>query len=181
MSLVEVESKIKINNVNEARKKIKKISRFVKIEKKIDDYYSLRHNGYPKKSLRVRDKSKKREVNFKQRLNYKNGIWAKKEVEFEVSDLKGFYELLDDFGFRRWLKKQKITELYRTKDGVNIELNHVKNLGWFIEIEIISKENHKEIENARRKIINVRNKLGVNKKYIEKKGYTRALWNLKKR
>ena len=169
MRLVEVESKIKIKNFDEARKKIRKIAKFIKLEKKIDDYYSLRYNKYPKKSLRVRDKGKKREVNFKQRLNYKNGIWAKKEVEFEVSDLKGFYELLEDFGFKKWLRKEKITELYRTNDEVSIELNYVKNLGWFIEIE-----------NARRKIAKVRNLLGMKRNEIEKKGYTRALWELKK-
>ena len=181
MSWIEVETKIKVYDVNEARKKIKKIAKFIYIEKKVDDYYALNYKAYPKKSLRVRYKGKKREVNFKQRLNYKNGIWAKKEVEFEVSDLKGFYELLDDFGFRRWLRKQKMTELYRTKDGVNIELNHVKNLGWFIEIEIISKENYKEIANARKKITRIRKLLGIKNKYIEKIGYTRKLWDLKKR
>ena len=51
-----------------------------------DDYYSLEKRKYPKKSLRVRDKGKRREVNFKQWRSYKNGVWAKKEVEFEVSD-----------------------------------------------------------------------------------------------
>ena len=109
MSLVEVESKVKVQNADEIRRRIKRIAKFIGIEKKIDDYYCLnKNNKYPKKSLRVRDKGTKREVNFKQRLNYKNGIWAKREVEFAVSDLRGFFELLDDFGFRRWLRKERV-------------------------------------------------------------------------
>ena len=180
MGLIEVESKVRVNDVSEIRRKIKKISAFIRVEKKIDDYYSLEHNGYPKKSLRVRNKGKKREVNFKQRLNYKNGIWAKREVEFTVSDLKGFFELLNDFGFKKWLRKEKITELYRTKNGVNIELNYVKNLGYFMEIEVMCKETGRDVEIARKKIEKIRKLLRINRRDIEKKGYTRALWEMRK-
>jgi len=140
----EVESKIRVSNVNEARKRIKKIAKFIGKEKKVDDYYSLHHGVYPKKSLRVRDKGKKREVNFKQRHSYSNGVWAKKEVEFEVSDLRGFFDLLADFGFKKWMRKEKLTELYRTKNGINIELNFVKRLGWYIEIEVLCEDSPKE-------------------------------------
>ena len=130
MSVIEVESKIKVNNPREARKKIRRIARFVKIERKIDDYYSLGKDVYPKKSLRVRDKGRKVEVNFKQWISYVRGIHAKRESEFEVSDLKNFFRLLKDFGFKKWIRKEKITELYRTRNGINIELNYVKRLGW---------------------------------------------------
>jgi len=107
MSWIEVESKIKIYNTKRIRKKIKEIAKFVEVENKIDDYYSLHSKVYPRKSLRVRYKERKREVNFKQRIDYVNGIWAKKEVEFEVSDLNNFFELLRDFGFKKWLEKKK--------------------------------------------------------------------------
>ena len=177
MSWIEVESKIKIKNPKEARKKIKKIAKFVKFERKIDDYYSLENNTYPKKSIRIRNKGKKVEVNFKKWLSYLKGVHAKSETEFEVSDLRGFFGLLNDFGFRKWMRKEKITELYKTRDNVNIELNYVKRLGWYIEIEVLCKKN--EIANARKKVIEVRRKLGLHKN-IEKRGYTRQLWRLGK-
>ena len=177
MSWIEVECKIKVDNVKEARKRIKQIAKFVKIENKIDEYYSLKSGVYPKKSLRVRNKGEKREVNFKQRLPFKKGIWAKKEVEFEVSDLDNFFDLLDDFGFKKWLKKEKRTELYKTKNGVNIELNYVKRLGWFIELEILCKPT--EIKKSREKIEEIRRKLAFPQKNIEKSGYTSVLWRLK--
>jgi len=179
MSWIEVESKIKVQDVKHAREQIRKIAKFVGRMNKVDDYYSLERRKYPKRSLRVRYKGRKREINFKQRISYKNGIWAKKEVEFQVSDLNNFFDLLDDFGFRKWMKKEKKTELYKTKDGVMIELDYVKRMGWFIEIEILCKENWKEIAKARNRISKVRKELGVEKKYIIKRGYTKALWELR--
>ena len=130
MSWIEVESKIKVHDAKEARKRIEKIASFVKKEYKIDDYYSLSRDSYPKKSLRVRGKGKKRQVNFKQWRNYTDGIWAKKEVEFEVSDLKNFFDLLDDFGFRKWMKKEKKTEY----EGFNYGPIKVERIGRTIQM-----------------------------------------------
>ncbi len=176
MSWIEVETKIPIPNkdVSSVRKKIEKISRFIKKELKKDDYYTLEYFHYPEKSIRVRDKGKVREVNFKRRHSYVSGVHAKNEVQFEISDTKGFFELIEDFGFRRWLHKEKTTELYKTKSGVSIELNRVKGLGWFIEIELLSKPS--EVSLARKKIIAVRSALGFNEEDSEKRGYTKQIW-----
>ena len=175
MSWIEVESKVKVYNVDDLRKKIKEIAKFICIENKIDDYYTINHGkNYPKKSLRVRDKGHRVEVNFKQPLYYKKGIWAKRESEFEVSDLKNFFGLLKDFGFRKWLRKEKRTELYKTHDGVNIELNHVKNLGWFVEIEFLASEG--DVKMAMKKVDAVRRKLGLSNKDVDKLGYTKEIW-----
>ncbi len=179
MSWIEVETKIPIfkKDISIIRNKIKKISKFVKLETKKDDYYTLEYFHYPEKSIRVRDKGKVKEVNFKKRYNFVSGVHAKKEVQFEISDTRGFFELIKDFGFRRWLHKEKNTELYRTKSGVNIELNKVKGLGWFIEIEYLSKPS--EVTSARKKVMEVRSALGFTEKDSEIKGYTRQLWEKK--
>jgi predicted adenylyl cyclase CyaB len=179
MSWIEVESKFHVKNVKEIRRRIKGMAKYIGIEYKRDDYFSLKSGVYPKKSLRVRDKGRKREVNFKQRISYVNGIHAKNEVEFGVSDLKGFFNLLDDFGFEKWLQKEKKTELYITRSGVNIELNHVKKLGWYVELEVLCSR--KEIGKARAKILKVKKLLDVEDKDIEKRGYTKELWDLKKK
>ena len=179
MSWVEVETKIQINNVNDIRGRIKKIAKFVKKENKKDDYYSLEYFNYPEKSLRIRDKGKVREVNFKRRKSYSSGVHAKTEVQFQISDIKGFFELIRDFGFRKWLHKEKTTELYKTRDGVNIELNYVKGLGWFLEIEVLSLP--KNVASARRKVIAVREKLGFSEGDAEPRGYTKQLWALRHR
>ena len=60
-------------------------AKFIKIENKVDDYYSLKQGVYPKKSLRNRHKGRKIDVNFKQWISYFSGVYTKREVEFEVS------------------------------------------------------------------------------------------------
>ncbi len=179
MSWIEVESKIAIaeKDVSFVRKEIKKIARFVKRETKKDDYYSLEYFNYPEKSLRVRDFGKMKEVNFKKKHSYVNGVYAKTEVQFEISDTINFINLIEDFGFRKWLHKEKSTELYSTPDGVSIELNKVKGLGYFLELEVLCPL--KSIVSARKKIIAVRSRLGFSEKNSEERGYTKQLWDRK--
>ena len=179
MSWIEVETKIKVKNVKETRKRIREIAKFVKREVKKDDYYTLEYFQYPEKSLRVRDKGSVREVNFKKRKDYINGVHAKTEVQFEISDIKGFFDLIKDFGFRKWLHKEKTTELYKTSNRVNIELNYVKKLGWFIEIEVLCAS--KDVISARKKVVNVREKLGFKESDCEPRGYTKQLWSMKRK
>lgn len=135
-------------------------------------------NKYPKKSLRVRKRSGFYEVNFKQSLPYKRDVHAKKEVEFKVSDIKNFLALIKDFGFKKWLTKEKTTYLYKIKPHFNIELNYLKGLGWFIEVEyLVSKKS--QISPARFEINKVLNLLGFSKSDIVKSGYTKQLWDKK--
>lgn len=179
MSWIEVETKIplKLKDLNAVKEKIKNIAKFVKKQSKKDDYYTLEYFHYPEKSLRVRDMGKIREVNFKKRISLVDGIHAKKEVQFEISDVNGFFDLINDFGFRKWLHKEKTTELYKAKNGVNIELNHVKKLGWFLELEYLCAQ--KDVKDARKKIADVRQSLGFGEKDSEVRGYTKQLWNIK--
>ena len=177
MSWIEVETKVPVKSAADARKRIKKIARFAGKENKKDDYYSLEYFNYPEKSLRVRDKGRVREVNFKRRKSFAGGVYAKTEVQFQISDIDGFFELIKDFGFRKWLHKEKTTELYKTRNGVNIELNYVKRLGWFLEIEVLCRPN--QVETARRKVIAVRSALGFSEGDVEPRGYTKQLWALR--
>ena len=175
--MIEVEAKIKIENPDKLRKKISEITKIKKEEVKIDYYYTLEKNKskYPKKSLRVRKINHSYQINFKQKLSYIKGIYAKDEREFEVTDIKNFLNLIKDFGFRLWLIKEKYSESYEIKKNFHIELNNVKSLGWFIEIEYLSDK--KNIEKARKEILEVIKKLSLQKEKIIREGYTKLLWN----
>ncbi|MBI5804391.1 class IV adenylate cyclase [Candidatus Pacearchaeota archaeon] len=173
--MIEVESKIKVRNPKEIRRRIRDFAKFSGKEEKIDDYYALNTNHYPKKSLRIRKRKGIYEVNFKQRISYKKGIHAKKESEFNVSDIKNFVELIKDFGFRKWLRKEKLSEVYTIKKNFHVELNKVKNLGWFLEVEYLAEEN--EIAEARREVVRIMRLLGLKKKDVVKEGYTKMLWD----
>lgn len=176
--MIEVESKAKIINPEKFRVLAQKIGHYKGKERKVDDYYTLEYDhSYPKKSLRVRKRAGFYEINFKQRLFYKLGVHAKKETEFRVSDIAGFLRLIHEFGFKKWLTKEKYTELYEIKRNFHIEINHVKKLGWFIEVEYLSMP--KEMEKARKEVASVMKKLNVHKRDVVKEGYTKLLWNKK--
>src|SRR3989344_1386525 len=176
--MMEVEAKLKISSPDKYRKKARNLGKYLGKEKKVDDYYTLEEKGkYPRKSLRIRKMNGFYVVNFKQRIFYDNGVYAKKEVEFKVSDLKGFLSLIDDFGYRKWLRKEKITELYEIKKNFHIEINFVKGLGWFIEVEYLA--NSQNMKTAKNEVLKIVKKLGGNSRNIEREGYTKMLWNKK--
>lgn len=176
--MIEVEIKIKISSPQIFRRKAKEIAEYIGREKKTDSYYTLEQlNNYPKKSLRIRKKGKFYEINFKERISYSKGIHAKHEEEFRVTSIRNFLNLIKDFGFKKWLVKEKITEIYRIKDNFHIELNYVKHLGWFLEIEYLAN-NKAEIPKAKKEILKLLKKLNIKGK-ITKDGYTKLLWKKK--
>ena len=176
--MIEVESKARIINPERFRVLAQKIGHYKGKERKIDDYYTLENTkNYPKKSLRVRKRSGFHEINFKQRIFYENGVYAKKETEFKVPDIESFIKLINEFGFKKWLTKEKYTELYEIKKNFHIELNHVKKLGWFVEVEYLATP--KNMEYAKKEVLEVIKKLGIANKDIVKEGYTKLLWDKK--
>jgi predicted adenylyl cyclase CyaB len=178
--MIEVEAKVAIKDYLKARKKIAELGKFVGIEKKSDEYYTLESlDKYPHKSIRIRNKGGHFEINIKKKLSDTDGVNAKQEIEFIIKDRDLFVELIEDFGFRRWLKKVKTTYNYEINKKFHIELNYVKHLGWFLEIEYLAKK--KEVPMARRKVLEVLGKLGYCEGEITKTGYTKLLWDKGKR
>ncbi|MBX4196029.1 class IV adenylate cyclase [Candidatus Pacearchaeota archaeon] len=172
--MIEVEAKIKISSPEALRKDVRKFATYAGIIQKYDDYYTLEHGHYPQKSLRVRRMKDRHIINFKQRISYQDGVYAKKEVEFVVYDIEGFLELIKDFGFKKWLHKEKKTELYHIKKHFHVELNYVNGLGWFAEVEYLTNHN---IPHARKEVLDIVKKLGFDSKDLVKEGYTKLLWN----
>ncbi len=178
---IEVETKVKIENLRQLRKKIKKIARFEKKESRGDDYFALQKKGYPKKSFRIRDDGKKLVCNFKKHLKhlYKGGVVVKREYEFELTDTKrldNFLALLNDFGFKEWVKKRKVTESYLHKKDkrIVIEINFVRHLGYYMEIEYLAKP--REVKKAREKVLKTLKELEIKKNQIDNVGYTKRLY-----
>ena len=183
MVWLEVETKVKVKNPNELRKKILKIAKLDKKESRSDDYFALkrkfRRHGYPKKAFRIRHKPDKHEINFKKRL-YKywdDYIVVKQEFEFETKNPDEFLALMFDLRFKQWVKKFKVSESYLHKKDkkIIIEINKVKHLGYFMEIEYLCQPS--EMKMAKRKIMNVLKELGIEKKDVDNVGYTKRLWD----
>lgn len=173
--MIEVEAKVAIDNLREVRRRAGILGKFAGRKRKVDDYYTLEEIGsYPKRSLRIRKIDGYYIVNFKKSRGYENGVHVKKEVEFKVSNIDDFLRLIKDFGFRKWLTKDKESEVYHVGKNFNIEVNKVKELGWFVEVEYLAEP--AEIKNARKKVSEVIQKLGYSMKDCIKAGYTKQLW-----
>jgi len=190
MTWFEVETKVKINDIDSLRKKIKEIASFKKKELKSDDYFALRRKfrsiRYPRKAFRIRKKPDMFEVNFKKWLKkeWDDSVVVKQEFEFPVKNkehLDNLLALFRDLGFVEWVKKKKLSESYTYKKDkrVVIELNKVEHLGYFMEIEYLAKKG--EIGKAKKKIRKVLEKLEINPKDIDNTGYTKMLWRRKRR
>jgi len=174
--MIEVESKIKVLNPKKIRKDIRAIAKHKETIKKTDDYYSPGpKDKYPRKALRIRKLNNHYQINFKQRISYINGVHAKKESEFTVSDIKSFIVLIKNMGYRKRLTKHKISEVYEVKKNFHIELNFVRQLGWFLEIEYLALPN--QIKKARKEVREIMKKLKIKNSQIEKAGYTKMLWD----
>ncbi len=185
MMLLEVETKVRLSSkeVPELREKIKKIAKFDKKEKRGDDYFALhkkfRKHDYPKKAFRIRHNGKKYIVNFKKWLTkyWDKSVVVKEEFEFEIEHPNEFLALMKDLGFVQWMKKFKTTESYNHKKDkrIIIEINYVKHLGYFMEMEYICKKS--EMNKAKAKIKGVLKELGIKQKQIHNIGYTKMLWD----
>jgi adenylate cyclase, class 2 len=186
MVWLEVETKVKIDDdkITEMREKIKQIANFSKKGKKEDDYFAIRRkikSRYPKKAFRIRATKNEFEVNFKKWLTryWTKDVVVKQEFEFNLKgkdQVQDLLALFKDLGFREWVKKVKFNETYQWKKDkkVSIELNKVKHLGWFLELEYLAKPS--EIEKAREKIREVLRELEIHPEQIDNTGYTRMLW-----
>ncbi len=186
MVWLEVETKIILDDsqVDELRRKIKKIAKFVKKGEKVDDYFARRRKIkrlYPKKAFRIRATKDEFEVNFKKWMKklWTKDIVVKQEFEFKLKgkeEVEDLLALFKDLGFREWVRKTKWNETYSyNKDPrLSIEMNKVKNLGWFIEMEYLSQP--KELEKARAAIREVLKILEIPTEQIDNTGYTKMLW-----
>lgn len=184
MVWLEVETKVKLDEreVENLREKIKKIANFVKSGTKGDDYFAIRRNGYPKKAFRIRAMKDEFEVNFKKWLKkyWTEDIVVKQEFEFKLKgkeEVEDLLALFRDLGFVEWVKKIKKNETYAYKKDkrASIEINNVKHLGSFIEIEYLCQPH--ELNKARKKIREILKILEINPKKIDNTGYTRMLWD----
>jgi len=187
MVWLEVETKVRIKDVNALRKKIQRIARFEKKETRADDYFAIPRkrfgiHTYPRKAFRIREKPDKYELNFKKWLKklWDKDIVVKQEFEFSLKnkiDVEDLLALFRDLGFKEWVKKRKTSEsyLHKKEKRIVIEINFIKHLGYFMEIEYLCQPS--EMETAKKKIRQTLEELEINPKDIDNTGYTKMLWD----
>ena len=183
MVWLEVETKVKLQDsqIPDLRKRIKQIAKFKKKGQKADDYFAIQKKGYPQKAFRFRTMKDGVEVTFKKHLKkyWTKEVVVKKEFEFTLDDKddkKDLLELFEDLGFKEWVRKIKRNEtyIYNKNKKVSIEINFVKNLGYFMEIEYLCQKS--DVKKAIKTITDLLKELEIDFNQIDNTGYTKMLW-----
>ncbi len=104
------------------------------------------------------------------------GIESNIEMEWEVGDIRKWESLLKTIKITPNISKSKKSTLFKQNDFI-IELNHVRLLGYYLEIERVVKS-EKELEKAKIDLIQLFQKLGYSQKKFEPKPYLELLKNV---
>lgn len=177
MANIEIEIKIEINKSTSDRCKeyLLKHARFINSNREIDQYFnSSRKNflapSYPYEWLRLR----KKDAHFI--LNYKH--WYPKnspisthcdELETEVSDCDNLMRIFKAVGINYLITVDKVREKFNYNNNLEISLDYVKDLGYFIEIEFVGIKS--SILDAQDEILKLAVLMNLNLSKKDNRGY----------
>lgn len=172
---IETEIKIKLeeNEYKKLKKFFTKNAKFLKETHQVDTYYQPTYRKFIPENindiinewLRIGKRGNKIILNYK---NWHDNKYCD-EYEVEIDDANNLDKIFKILGIEEIaiVDKQRITFLYLNK--YEIALDYVKDLGYFIEIEI--KKYDKSIMEEYDELINLSQNLNLNLKNIDKRGY----------
>ena len=168
--MYEVEAKVALtpSDFKRLKETVSKIGKFTGESLKKDTYYG------DTKIIHMRTRDEEGGVVFcLKNKTLIDGVEANTEMEWEIANKKKWEKILSKSGIRPSVKKVKKTEAYDYK-GFHIELNHIRTLGYFLEIEkIVNKKEN--IPKAKQELIDLFKQLGYSQKDFEKKYYLELL------
>ncbi len=170
---IETEVKAKGNNLTTIRRRLKKLgAKFISKKRQVDTYYLV----LPKRSryhkvplLRIReDKTKNQSFwEYHEPVN----VFKAREHEIEINNPAMAKLVLKKLDYPLGAVIDKIRERY-TCEGLNIDLDWVKGLGQFIEVECMKNQ-----KDSLKRIFAFFEKIGVAKKdLIPKERYVDIMW-----
>ena len=180
LSMIEVETKLKIDDIEHTEEQIKELIGDYKGEKtEIDLYYDhpniqILSGG---RALRVRD------AGGKYRLTYKGPkkddvTTSRAEIEIGIESAREMIEILNELGFYEICEVKKLRKTYLLKDLI-ITLDNVSDLGEFIEVEG-KASNDDEFEEKKDEIFKLLKKLGLSTEEISQRSYLEMLLDEKR-
>src|SRR3989344_7460782 len=173
----EIELKLPLTPLQykQIKAKIPKIAKYIKSSHHIDDYYDLTGRSfldvkYPYEWLTVRKRDSKVHLNYKHWYpeNTKYTEYCD-EFETEIKNPDSLEKMLLALGFEKIISVIKKREVYLYKNSLEIALDKVEELGYFIEIEAV--KDFGSIKNARDQIFKFTESLGLKRRKTVPGGY----------
>ena len=163
---IEVEVKVKVDDLEEIRRKVSTRGKLIKSIRQIDDYYVPIHRDFfnqkphPTEWLRIRTNPDKVVFEYDLSINKKaNGEQeCAEEYETEISNPEEFKKILGFLDFKKVITVDKQRE-YWMCGNIEIALDEVGGLGSFVEAE--AKGDFKTTAEARTACINFLENLGI--------------------
>ncbi|MDR2477488.1 MAG: class IV adenylate cyclase [Treponema sp.] len=192
----EIEIKARLDNPQPVQERLALLGAYRGSFEKIDAYWvqadTSHAGGLPPSGLRVRRETgadaegQSREtvlITYKTK-ELQSGVEVNNEREFTVSDAAAFEELLRRLGLHPAIQKEKRGRAWQAPDGegepVLAELSLVRDLGWFIELEILAADDYSQtVAQSRRRLLSLLECLGVKPEQIETRPYTELLRNIR--
>lgn len=143
---IEIEIQVNIENSKSLMEFLERNAVFQKENHQIDEYFSPSHRDFI--ALRpVEEWLRLRESSGKYFINYKNWHYDKEgkghycdEYETKIEDINQLRKILEVLDFKSLVKVDKVRKIWTYKD-YEIAIDSVKELGDFVEIEYIGKDN----------------------------------------
>jgi adenylate cyclase class 2 len=185
---IEIELKAWVDDPLAVKEKLGRLALYNGEFLKNDTYWKqenpeIRPEAFPFSGVRVRKergRDAKGKVYSAIAVTYKSketreGLEVNYEREFSVSDVEAFEELLGQLGLKPEISKRK-SGFSWDYNGITAELTDVAGLGWFAELEIIAGNDDPEtVRIARRRLLELLAKLGIDEDRIEARYYTEML------
>uniref|UniRef100_A0A7C4W2S0 Class IV adenylate cyclase n=1 Tax=Geoglobus ahangari TaxID=113653 RepID=A0A7C4W2S0_9EURY len=167
---MEVEAKFKVDNLSEIEERMGN-AEFV-IEKVEEDAYfnhPCRDFRETDEALRIRRDIEGIKITYKGK-KIDPETKTREEIKIKVDDFDKAFKLFEKLGFTLagWVKKKR--KIYRYGEAL-ICLDHIEDLGSFVEIEIESDD----VEKAKEKIFEIAEKLGLSREKIIRASYLEML------
>ncbi|BCR21317.1 class IV adenylate cyclase [Borrelia miyamotoi] len=128
---IELKAFIPPHKIKEILKLANQKFKFIKEAIKEDTYYFNKE-----KIIRIRKLNDSEEIVTFKIKSLENEIEINKEIEFKVDHIRNFISFLEQMDFKILYKKIKKSLIYK-KRNLNIEINEIENLGFFLEVEKI--------------------------------------------
>lgn len=172
---IEVELKFPLNNPEEVIQKLASIGKHVKQDVyQKDTYYTPHHRNFLEQKpisewLRIRKTEKGIMLNYK---NWHNKNEAKAvscdEFETKIGEMAVLERIFKNLNFQTVIIVEKKRNSWNYKD-VEISIDHVTELGWFIEFE--AKGNFRTIDSAKELLYSVLKELEAKTGSQDFRGY----------
>jgi len=177
--MIEVEAKVRINDVEDMEKRIKEQGAEYKgTVKQADEYYDfpdmriLNSGG----AFRVRAADRNYRVTYKG-CKKNEETTSRDEIEIGIESAEKMIKILENIGFIELCEIKKKRKVYLLA-GLKISLDEVEGLGSFMEMEGLANS-EKEYKEKKGEIFKLLDKLGVPSEDISQRSYMEMALNRK--